>query len=71
MTFLREIEVRARARQRADAEGFSIAEALTRTVRRRLPRYDILLSRRFATSRSYTYRTARRLKSVTPRWFSS
>ena len=44
MTFLRESEMRARARRRADAEGVSIAEALRRAARKRLPQYDIFLS---------------------------
>lgn len=44
MTFLRESEMRARARRRAEAEGVSIAEALRRATHKRLPQYDIFLS---------------------------
>ena len=44
MAFLRESDVRARARQRAAVQGVSVAEALGRAARQRLARYDIFLS---------------------------
>jgi hypothetical protein len=44
MAFLRESDVRARARQRAAAQGVSVAEALGRAARQRLARYDVFLS---------------------------
>lgn len=44
MAFLRETEIRARARRRAGAEGVSVEEALRRASRQRRSRYDIFLS---------------------------
>lgn len=44
MTFLRENDVRARARNRASSQRLSIAEALRLVARQRLARYDIFLS---------------------------
>lgn len=44
MAFLREAEIRSRARRRAGALGISVSEALGRAARQRLARYDIFLS---------------------------
>lgn len=44
MAFLREADVRARARRRAGAAGISVSEALGQVARRRRARYDIFLS---------------------------
>ena len=44
IVFLREAEVRARARQRAGAKGVTIEEELSREARQRRARYDIFLS---------------------------
>lgn len=42
--FLREADVRARARQRAGARGVTVEEELNREARQRRARYDIFLS---------------------------
>lgn len=44
MAFLRESEIRTRARRRAGAEGVSVDESLRRAARQRRSRYDIFLS---------------------------
>lgn len=44
MAFLRESDIRTRARQRATAQGISISEALKRAAHQRLGRYDIFMS---------------------------
>lgn len=44
MAFLRENDVRERARHRAATEGVSVSEALGRAASQRLARYDIFLS---------------------------
>lgn len=44
MAYLREGEIRARARRRAGQLGVSVAEALNRAARQRLARFDIFLS---------------------------
>lgn len=44
MRYLRQGEIRARGRQRANALGVSASEALIQAVRQRLPHYDIFLS---------------------------
>jgi len=42
--FLREADIRARARQRAGARGVTVEEELSREARQRHARYDIFLS---------------------------
>lgn len=44
MAFLREAEIRSRARGRAGALGISVSKALSRAAGQRLARYDIFLS---------------------------
>lgn len=44
MAFLRDADIRARGQQRANAEGLSAEEALTRVARQRRTHYDIFLS---------------------------
>lgn len=44
MAFVRESDIRVRAKRRADSEGITAEEILERVIRRRLAAYDIFLS---------------------------